>query len=250
MHCYSSGHKHSQTICEAFAAGGRFPLLVNARELQPGAMFTYGNLRGLKALLDRAIAEGRDWYYADNGYFRPGHYDGYYRVTRNAYMHDGHGTAAAARWEKLGKRIMPWKKGGRFVMVCPPGDVYAQLRGFDAGAWLTGTLAALKRSTARPIVVRSKPKKGELQVPLWKSLEGAHALVTHSSNSAVEALLFGIPVFCSAPCAASIVASADVCSIETPYYPDNREQWAWNLAAAQWTLDEMRRGVCWRELNP
>ena len=31
--------------------------------------------------------------------------------------------------------------------------------------------------------------------------------------------------------------------------PDDREQWAWNLAAAQWDLDEMRSGYCWRELN-
>ena len=29
----------------------------------------------------------------------------------------------------------------------------------------------------------------------------------------------------------------------------DRERWARVLAANQWTVEEMRSGVCWRELN-
>lgn len=246
---YSSGHKHSQIISNAFASGARLPWLQGARHLAPGGIVTYGALRGLGELLRDAQREGRGWLYLDNGYFRPGHYDGYYRATLNAYQHDGTGNASPARWERLGKQILPWRTGGRSVMICPPGEVYAGLRGFNAAQWLADTLATLKQHTDRPIVVRSKPKKGEKGEPLWTSLRDCHALVAHSSNSAVEALQFGIPVFCTAPCAASLMGSADICTIETPRYPDGREQWAWNLAAAQWTLAEMRDGTCWSELN-
>ncbi len=249
MHAYTSGHIHSLTVCRAFAAGARCPLVTNAKELAPGAMFTYGNLRGLNTVLTQAQREGRDWYYGDNGYFRPGHYDGYYRVTRNAMQHDGSGEAGPARWQRLDKPLLPWKRGGSFVMVCPPGEVFARVNGFDAARWLAETVETLKRCTDRRIVVRGKPAKGAPQAPLWKSLRDCHALVTHSSNSAVEALLFGVPVFCTSPCAARAMGSTELCSIESPRYPDGREAWAWNLAANQWTLDEMRDGTCWAALQ-
>jgi hypothetical protein len=31
--------------------------------------------------------------------------------------------------------------------------------------------------------------------------------------------------------------------------PDDRESWAATLAAQQWTLEEMRSGLAWRELQ-
>jgi len=249
MHVYSSGHVHSVNVCTAFAAGGNFPLLTGARTLLPGPMFTYGNLRGLKPLLDQAQREGRDWYYGDNGYFRPGHYDGYYRVTRNAEQHDGTGGASPARWERLGKTLLPWKRGGRSIMLCPPGEKYAELHGFTRAQWLADVTATLAASTDRQIIERSKPGDPDARKSLWSALRDCHALVTHSSNSAVEALLFGIPVFCTGACASSRMGLANVAAIETPAYPDDRDQWCFNLAANQWTLAEMRDGTCWRGLD-
>ena len=37
--------------------------------------------------------------------------------------------------------------------------------------------------------------------------------------------------------------------IEEPRYPDGREPWLWNLAANQWTREEMADGTCWRGLT-
>jgi hypothetical protein len=65
----------------------------------------------------------------------------------------------------------------------------------------------------------------------------------------VDALLAGVPVFCTAPCAAQTMGHTDPALIETPLYPDDRERWARVLAANQWTLDEMRDGACWHDLN-
>jgi hypothetical protein len=72
--------------------------------------------------------------------------------------------------------------------------------------------------------------------------------VCWTSNAAVDAVLAGVPVFCTSPCAAYRMGHADLSKIETPHFPPDREQWAWSLAANQWTLREMASGQCWREL--
>lgn len=245
---YASGHVNSLTVAGAFAEGAGLPFLIGANKLMPGGMVTYGNLRGLKPLLDKARAEGRQWIYIDNGYFKPGHFEGYYRVTLNAYQHDGSGKAGVERLDALGIRIRAWRTGGTFVMVCPPSAKFGELHGFDAGEWLKRTLTILKKHTDRKIIIRAKPGKAHKARPFREQLDGCHALVTHSSNVAVEALVEGVPVFCTASCAALAMGSDDLTQIERPVYHTEREQWARNLAANQWTLDEMRRGDCWRAL--
>lgn len=251
MNVYTSGHIHSQTVCEAFAAGGPYQIRLAPCELRPGAMFTYGNLRGLKPLVDEAQTRGSDWYYADRGYFdatRGSNYDGYFRVTKNAYMADGIGAAKPDRWSRLGKTLAPWKKDGRKIVVCPPGAVLGQLRGFNSSQWLEETVATLRANTDRPIVVRNKPKGGSEEILFEDEMRDAFAVVIHSSNAGVDALLLGVPVFATHDCAAAIMANSQLERIETPVYPD-RFQWACNLAAAQWTLEEMRNGTCKRELG-
>lgn len=248
MHAYSSGHVHSLTVASAFASGVPCPLLVGAGKLMDGPMFTYGCLRGLDKLLKAAHARGSDWYYGDNGYFRPGHYDGHYRITRNAYQHDGSGPADAGaidRWRALGLSIRPWRTTGRHVLVCPPGQAYGTWKGFDAGSWAQRTLAELPEHTDRPIHVRTKDSR----TPLARELRDCWCLVTHSSNVAVEALLAGVPVICTDACAAQSMGRTRLADIENPLLPDDRERWAARLAANQWTLDEMRSGRCWSDLN-
>ena len=242
---YHTGHIYSDTICKAFAEGCG-GALVSPAPLLPGSVAMYGCLRGLLPTLKQAQAEGRTWWYMDNGYFRPGHFHGYYRVTRNAFQHDGTGKASSKRWERLGLNIAPWQKGGRRILVCPPSQKFGELLGFNAAAWLQAMLNTLKRHTDREIRVRAK--KGNA-TPLDADLKDCHAVVAHSSNAAVLALLAGVPVFCTAPCAAHRMGGADVSKIEMPVYPEDREQWAWNLADHQFNLEEMRQGLCWEMLQ-
>jgi len=254
LHVYQTPQSKNQKICEAFAAGCGAPI-VPPYPLLPGDVFMYGCLRGLLPTLRQAQAEGRTWFYADNGYFRPGRkgWGGYYRVTRNALQHDGSGAAGPDRWNRLDMKIRPWRKTGNHIIVCPPSRLLAVILGFDADRWLAETLATLRNHTKRKIRLRKKMSWSEVKlghgVPLADDLAGAWALVTHSSNAAVEALVAGVPVFCTAPCAAYRMGLPDVAMIENPIMPGGREQWAWNLAAAQWTLNEMASGLCWRELS-
>ena len=244
---YATSHPKSRMICEAFAAGCGWPIVPPA-PLRPGALFLYGALRGLMPTLKQAQNEKRDWLYCDNGYFRPGK-NGYFRVTRDALQHDGSGDASPARWEWLGLEIKPWRKDGDHILICPPDEIYGQLWGLDHVKWLQDVLATLRSATDRRVVVRDRSKARSATEPFAKALQGAWALVTCSSNAAVEALLAGVPVFCTRPCAAYTMGRPNVAEIETPALPADRERWARVLAANQWTVLELRDGTCWRELQ-
>ena len=240
--CYASaGKAKSVKWCRAFARGCGGRVVADWRP-RPGPAALYGKAE-LWPLLARLRAEDCDWWYGDNGYFGRGHY----RVTRGALQHSGIGAGDPTRLRRLGVEIRPWRRGGRHVLVCPPGAVFARLNGFSATAWLEETKATLARHSDRPVVVRVKASRDRR--PLEADLEGAHALVAHSSNAAVLALCAGVPVFVTAPCAASAMASGPVHWIETPAYPEGREDWAACLAANQWTLEELTDGTCWRAIG-
>lgn len=242
---YGTPKKNSSRIGKCFAKGAGLPYREVPCKLAAGGMASFGAHHGLRPLLERVQREGRNWIYLDNGYFGAKHFSGYYRVTRNDYQHDGTGNASAKRWEQLRLRIVPWRRSGSFVLVCPPSPI-SHDRGLDLSGWLATVLATLKASTDREIRVRAKTDRNA--VPLAQALRCAHALVCWTSNAAVQALLAGVPVFCTAPCAAYRMGQPDLSRIEAPCLPPDREQWARNLAANQWTLREMASGQCWREV--
>lgn len=234
------GRESAEIIGKAFCAGcgGNY---VESRLLQAGDAAFYG----LSKFTLPVFRAAKGWYYIDNGYFRPGHYDGYYKVTKNAAQHTGEGDSPPDRWETLDLKIKPWRKTGRHVLVVLQSKTYHELRGRRPGTWLWDTLAEINRVTDRPIIVRPKPTARTKKRPFEQDLADAWCMVTYSSNTAVEALIEGVPVFVTEGAAKSM--SGDLSDIETPYYPE-REQWAWNLAANQWTLEEMKSGQCWREI--
>ena len=76
--------------------------------------------------------------------------------------------------------------------------------------------------------------------------------MTWSSNSAVEALLAGIPVFVQAKHAASYrMGTPDLTKIENPVAPsDNiRLRFFQALAANQWTAEEIASGMAWAQIR-
>jgi hypothetical protein len=243
---YCTGHQHSRVLCEALAKGTGYPM-VPPVPLQPGGVAAYGFLRGLLPTLRQAQEQGRSWVYVDRGYLRATQgddYSGYFRVTRNAWqLHGWHTRRDAERFKRLMLPIAPWRRG-RHVLVCPPGDTFTQaVGGFAAQDWLESTLRALLAHTDRPIQIRHKPDAKRAMRPLAHDLQDCHALVTYMSNTAVEAVLAGVPVFTTGRCAASAMGQHDLTRIELPVYPDNRLDWAAMLAANQWTVDEIKRGM-------
>lgn len=222
----------------AFAVGSGLPI-VDDGVYRGGWWIGFGSPHTWDSLT-AARKAGEDWFYGDHGYFHRGTY---YRITRNGFQHDGCGN----RRRDPGVVIEPWRTGGAHVLVCPPDDKIAALMGFDHHAWLRDVLERLGNNTDRMVIVR--PRNHEQMRPLAADLADAWALITWASNAAVEAVIAGVPVFCTGDCAASVMGRSDPINIEYPHRPDDRYEWAAALAANQWTLDEIRSGIAWKELT-
>ena len=262
LNVYCTQHRWSKMVCTAFAAGAKCPIVPPA-PLLPGDVMMYGALRGLLPTLRQAQREGRTWIFGDNGYFRPGKSEtSYFRLTKNALQHSGTGELpfpkhlARARWQRHGIQIAPWRSNGAHIIICPPGRLFGATFGFDSEEWLRTTLKTLGRHTKRELRVRNKmswndvkPVLTQSQRPLADDLHGAWALVTYCSNSAVEAICAGIPVFCTNPCAASAMGLSDLTQIEHPRTDGDRKHWAALLSCNQWLLSEMRSGLAWKMIN-
>ena len=91
-------------------------------------------------------------------------------------------------------------------------------------------------------------------VKLGALLPDCHALVTHGSNAAVEAVIAGVPVVVvsTGACAAQQVADLDVANVLDPRFPDDaaRLQWLADLAYCQFNLAEIKNGTAWETLWP
>ena len=207
-----------------------------------GAVALFGSPQ-LESVVKRAQDIGVDWYYGDHGFFGRGHY---FRAARNRRTADGaDGNTDPYRFRTFNISIQQWRATGRHIIVCPNSEAYLARHG--AANWVDETLRALRKVTDRPLRVRWK--KDAERRPLRNDLTSAWAVVTFTSNAAVEAILAGVPAFCAAPCAGLTMGSGDLSKIETPCMPSGREQWAARLANNQWTLAEIARGDLWRAIG-
>jgi hypothetical protein len=159
------------------------------------------------------------------------------------------------RREKLGVILEPWKQG-EHILLCGQVPWDASVDFTDHRKWLEQTARALALHSSRTVVFRPHPKCQMAPIPdtvyscrqLGQDLMDAWAVVTFNSNTAVEAVIQGIPVFAAdVGSMAMPVANADLSRIETPDMPD-REQWLNDLCYTQWTPEEMKEGLPWKHL--
>jgi hypothetical protein len=161
------------------------------------------------------------------------------------------------RAKKLGVSLKPWKQGEEIVL-CGQVPWDASVEGSDHLLWLEAAAERIRSYSSRRIKFRPHPKAlsafsildgAELSVgPLAEDLKTAHCVVTYNSNSAVEALLEGVPVFAhdkGSMCWE--LANKSLLSVDVPNKPD-RTQWLNNLAYSQWTPAEMSNGETWKHL--
>lgn len=206
---------------------------------------------------------GRRWAYWDRGYFLRvfathtprGENGGMYRFHLDGFQLQKLKDVPADRWrsdlEKIRKAGgvwasmstdgLPWKRGGRHIVIAAPTRTYCRFHRCES--WIADTIDALARVTDRQLVIRDKESKR----PLQSDLDGAHCLVTHASIAAVESIILGCPVFVHPDSAAALVGETDLKKIEYPVYPD-REPWLSSLAYSQFSESELLDGTLWRLL--
>jgi hypothetical protein len=191
--------------------------------------------------------------YADLGYWQR---DRYYRLAVGAWGPERYVCAGLPRerFAALGLRVQPWTKGTE-IIVAGSSEKAAADHGLSYMQW---ERAAVKRLQAMGLraVYRPKPKDPRArpipgaafdQRPISEALAAAAGWVTHHSNSAVDALLAGVPVHCEIGAAAAL--SVPLEQIGSRPRPEGREQFLADVAWLQWTVEEMRSGEAWAHLK-
>lgn len=206
----------------------------------------------LTPMISRWRMTGRRWCYWDRSYVRrvfatclpTGEDGGFYRFHLNSFQMQTIRDVPDDRWRSMRQEVSPWKKGGRHIVIAAPTETYCRFHGCED--WIAKTLRSLALLTDRQIVIRDKEQYKRR--PIQMDIEGAHALVTHASNAAVESVILGCPVFVHPDSAAALVGQTDLSKIENPIYPD-REPWLWSLAYSQFNQREMTDGTLWKLLQ-
>lgn len=217
-------------------------------------VLAYGQLGRAAEVLRQATATDRPYWHVDNGYWLPGRgtWTGYYRFCWRGmwpqFLPSADATRAKLQLTELQARgiyMCPWRQRGTHILLGLPGEEYASALGFDMPKWIAWIREELPKFTDRPIIVRER--KGPAK-PLALDLKNCWAVVTHSSNIAVDAVLAGIPAFVEPTCAAAPVGNLSLTELENPYMPD-REAWFASLACQQFNFEEMRSGLAYDYLR-
>lgn len=196
-----------------------------------------------------------------------------------------------ARWKKFlsrtGLKIKDWqKKGTNIVIMGQVNADSAMITLFEKGFnsfyhWTVETIKEIRKYTDRPILIRPHPKEKDVfdniskdlinfknitvsnnffnQDPLlnhgggglYEDLNSAYCVVTFNSNSAVEALCEGIPIFAlDSGSAAFDVSHNDLSKIENLNYNIDISNWCNKIAYTMWTKHEVSTGEMWAHLKP
>jgi len=174
------------------------------------------------------------------------------------------------RFDKLGLKIKKWRKptdDGHILIACQNLND-ASLFGLNYTWWLDNTIHHLLKRTKRKIVVRDHPenktklldflnksfmihtKQVEYQNigTIQEALKGAHCVVTYSSGSSIDSILEGVPVIPGSEYNFVYdISSHSLDDIENPKLGD-RKQLLYNLAYAQWSVEEIQNGTAWEHL--
>jgi hypothetical protein len=207
------------------------------------------------------------------------------RSTKNTYHSIGYDHIKGAadycnknsppdRWSQLGLEMKDWRKTGDHVLLIGQNEIGGGMKHIRYNMKrdiFRRIITKIRKYTDRPIVFRThkhrqyqyedifnNPKiknvkrsdmMGSKKNTIDKDLKDAWCTVSLTSNAAVDSIFHGIPVITADKISPSYdVAEHDLASIENPKMGD-RTQWAYDLAYAQWNLEEMKLGMPWKHLR-
>lgn len=148
--------------------------------------------------------------------------------------------------------VKPWETQGDHILICPSSQTMTHfMTGLTVEQWVQKVVDYVSERTNRPIKLRLKPRgKGTsgpsvAQRSIEEDLEGAYCLITAGSLTAIDALKAGIPVvatskrFCPAAWCSNTMRQINNLTLY------DREQLFYNLAYKQYSIKEMREGICY-----
>lgn len=240
---YVTEHPFCRTVIAAVAEGlDRKPEIAASLAWKPEPAIVYGILRGCADIIRKCTYAGLDWWHIDLGYWGRGHFDGYYRLSRNGFQDPPTNCAPATARIEL-PELLPWKDGKGPIVICPP--TLAQVTWhptliLDPEDWTRTVEDYIRSVTNRQVVIRSKT---DINNPLP---DDPYCVVTYASNIAVDALRHGTPAISLGPGILNAYSPplSDINDPDVIRIPD-RELLFKELSWGQFTLDEFRRGIPW-----
>lgn len=173
-----------------------------------------------------------------------------------------------SRTTQLGLNVRPWRTHGDHILICLQHTKSEQWKNMPSlEKYVIDTVTKLRQHTKRKIIVRSHPRcllpvqpplaNVEYEIPKQikdtyddfdLNFSNAWAVVSHSSNPGIHAVLNGIPAYVSEQSLAYEVANTDFSTIESPNMPD-RLQWLNDYANTEWTAEEIAQGIPFSRLT-
>lgn len=240
-------------------------------QIRSADLIVTGRVAASMHILDECRKQKQDVLYYDKGYLARGWNtekpSAYFRFAFNDYHPTDYFQdipRPADRWKQLKINLQKRRRNGKNIVFAGCSLKFARLHGFDITEYATQVIHEIKKFTDRPIVYRPKKTVKELPPPIpgtiysyskdktiHNELKDAYALVTFSSNAALDAVLAGVPAFVLGPGIAKPVSNTDLAKMNDPYFPEEAvlKQWCYDVAYCQWNLEEMRSGEAWRDFK-
>ena len=172
------------------------------------------------------------------------------------------------RAQQLGIELRPWSTDGEHILICLQHIKSEQWKDMPAlDQYVIDTVKNIRQHTDRKIIVRPHPRCPLKNLPVLDNVgyeipkqiantyddfnlnfTNAWAVVSHSSNPGVHAVLNGIPAFVSEQSLAYDVANTDFSTINSPKTP-NRQQWLNDYTHTEWTIEEIAQGIPFSRLT-
>ena len=274
---YVNHNDRAKAICEAVQVGmarhGQAVAIRNSaeyREPEADIAIFYGLWGPLREIQQAYPAAGRTSVLIDLGYWgrvEGGKLAGFHKIVvngRHATDYFQRIKHPPDRFRHFGIRPQPFRRGGSHILLCGMSSKAAWVYGLEAEEWERRAVATLRKHTGRELRYRAKPSwKGAQPIDgaSWspagrdlmigeQSFADCWAVVTHHGNTALDALIAGVPVFCEDGIASSLCLR-DLADIETPIYPSEaaRDQLLFDAAYTQWKVAEIADGTAWAHLK-
>lgn len=239
-------HENTRTNIPQFELGD-WPTF-NKQKWTENSVAVVGTLRGTETIIWESQRRGHNFYYMDHAYFHATRlYQGdiQYRIIKSQMQLNHLVDLDEEDYKRIDRykpiTTKPFTKNGNHILLCPPTKAICRLYNLgDEQSWIDDMVLELKSHTDRDIIIRKKDETKTLQ----EQLKNCHAIVTHQSTAAIQAILQGVPSFCDLISQSVPVSETDISKIETPFYPDDdlRKEWIDSLLSCQFNMSEISNG--------
>jgi len=255
IYVWRTGHEIADKVAEAAYEGlqqqGVCARLEKTDEISRGMdqcdiHIGYGILRGMDSVFKAAASNGRPYFNLDRGYWKPGHYDGYYRVSLRGTQQTTGLDKIEPDYERLDRlgieiwdRYKPLEREeSHHCLICPPTPDVAKWLSIEIDDWIEEQANQSRHKS----IVRLKGTGMPIR---WSDVMEVR---TFNSSVGWEALRQGIPVV-SDPNHSIVGAYQKMLDKGiADNYEERRKLFAIQ-SKLQLTLDEMRQGKLWPLLN-